>query len=113
MDYSSNVRALAAVITHVAPEVQLTRAAESCTYSRYEYRRYAWFMGRVSVHVSDGKVTLRYPVGKYVTSNVGYGWATSLIERALELLEDSPHAIPLEAGLIDHEFPGCTSYTAS
>lgn len=112
-DYTSNVRALASVIANAAPEVQLDRAAESCTYSGYELRMYRWFMERIVVSVNGDTVYVKHPVGRNCSASRGDGWATSLIERALEMLDDSPYAIPLEAGLITHEYPGCTSYRAS
>jgi hypothetical protein len=113
MDYTANLRALASVTANVAPEIQIDRAAESCTYSGYELRMYRYFMQRLNIVVRDGKLLVSHPVGKQLSASRGDGWATSLIERALELLEGSPYEIPLEAGLITHERPGCTSYQAA
>ena len=113
MSYNVNVRAAASVIANVAPRIQLDRAAESCTYSKGEYRLYDWFLGKVRVSVMGDELCVFYPVSPAISNNQGDGWATSLIERALELLEGSPYEIPLEAGLITYVRPGLTTYRAA
>lgn len=113
MSYETNLRALTSVIANIAPEIQVGRAAESCTYSKLEYRRYEWFMGKVKVSLMGDEVAVFFPVGRYCTESRGYGWATSLIERSLELLEGSPYEIPLEAGLITDVRPGLVTYRAA
>jgi len=105
------LRALAAVTAHVAPEIQLDRAAESCTYSGYELRMYRWFMERVTVSLMGDTVAVFHPHGKYCSATRGDGWATSLIERALELLQGGPYEIHYEAGYITHVRAGLTTFT--
>jgi hypothetical protein len=113
MNYIANIRATASVTANVAPDVQIKRAAESCTYSVREYRLYSWFLGKVKVAVMGDELCVFYPTGQSVSPSRGDGWATSLIERALELLDGSPYEIPLEAGLITHVRPGLTTYRAA
>ena len=113
MDYTANIQALASVVANVAPEIQITRAAESCTYSGYELRMYRWYMERIRIRPIGNTVYVHHPVGQRLSASRGYGWSTSLIERALELLEGTPYEIPLEAGLITDHRPGLTSYRAA
>lgn len=111
MDYSTNIRAIGLVIAHIAGAVNLERMRESCTHSAAEIRMYEWWIARVGVHTSGGKVTLTYPARVFRSTSRADAWATSLIERGLELVEGSPYTIDYRVGEISWDRPGVTSYT--
>lgn len=61
---------------------QLTRAAESCVYSRREYSMLESFLGKVNVRVTaDAEITVRYPAW---CGSRWQGYITALIDRAVE-----------------------------
>lgn len=111
MDYTAKVAALASVIANVAPGEKHSRMQESCVFTAYEIRMFAWWVAKLRVTVEGSKVTLTYPptIGRWSPQRLD-AWATQLIEGAMEMLTGGPFEIDYRVGAIDFERPGCTSY---